>query len=204
MQSLQREHSPLRHAVDGGEFDIMAVEGSETKHPKNGNDDDMEAGFVRPMLINFTEMRPPGTYKITPNSMLIHAPGGMLDLSLYNYQPLPHKDPSCTTSDGKRPADAVIADEETVTTTTTNTTTAVAPQSSKKKRFKAPRRNSKLEKLIALLEDRRIMEGAEGAQQLEDIQMPRLRNVLNIIFITAGVGFLLAVVIVILYTTFTR
>ncbi|VDP44041.1 unnamed protein product [Schistosoma curassoni] len=71
----------------------------------------------------------------------------------------------------------------------------------KRRRFRRPRKNSKLDRLIRFLEDKRVKDDGNG-EELEDLQMPRLRKVLNIIFVTLGVCFLLAVIIVILYTTF--
>ncbi|CDS37298.1 conserved hypothetical protein [Echinococcus multilocularis] len=154
------------------------------------------------MVPTVRENRTPGFNALSPNSMLIHAPGGALDLSLYNYYPTPQRVHPCLSQQ-------VISDEleEGSCGQPQKQQTPVAgddadARGAKMKRFKGPRRSNLLEKFIALLEDKRIMEDSEDAHQLEDLKMPRLRNVLNIIFITAGVCFLLAVVIVILYTTF--
>ncbi|KAL5107222.1 hypothetical protein TcWFU_000187 [Taenia crassiceps] len=145
---------------------------------------------------------------ITPNSMLIHSPGGALDLSLYDYCPTPQQvHPSSSQqviSDEleEEPSGQLQKQQVPAASAGSGAGVGADPRVRKMKRFKGPRRSSVLERFIALLEDRRIMEDSENAHQLEDIKMPRLRNVLNIIFITAGVCFLLAVVIVILYTTF--
>ena len=159
--------------------------------------DDTESGFVRPMLPLLRENRTQRNCTYSPNSMVVHAPGGALDLSLYNYSPTSQRtQPS--SSQQANPREALTIQEPVVQ----HQQSAMAD--SKKKGFNGPGRNNFLQKCIAFLEDKRIMEDSEDAHQLEDIKMPRLRNVLNIIFITAGVGFLLAVVIVILYTTFVR
>ncbi|KAM7542113.1 hypothetical protein Aperf_G00000012634 [Anoplocephala perfoliata] len=155
------------------------------------------SGFVRPILPMIGENKAQTNYTFPSNSMMIQGPGGVLDLSLYNYQPSPQR--SQVTSSQNAISEVIeegsIAPSQHQPPSTPNM---------KKKRFKGPRRSSWLERFIALLEDKRVMEDGEDAHQLEDIKMPRLRNVLNIIFITAGVCFLLAVVIVILYTTFAR
>uniref|UniRef100_A0A5K3F8W9 Uncharacterized protein n=1 Tax=Mesocestoides corti TaxID=53468 RepID=A0A5K3F8W9_MESCO len=150
--------------------------------------EDTHFGFARPLLPAIGEIRTTGSHTVSPNSILVHAPGGTLDLSLYNYQPIPTKGNEST------------AREENFGSVEDELEADQPPP--KKKIFKGPRRSSILERFVALLEDRRIMESSEDARQLEDIKMPRLRNVLNIIFITSGVCFLLAVVVVILYTTF--
>ncbi|KAL7059875.1 hypothetical protein AAHC03_013788 [Spirometra sp. Aus1] len=145
---------------------------------------------------------------LVPGSMVVQAPGGALDLSLYDYRPVIHSTVSNSTSARRLEQeldDLVVKldvdglEENEQEQESTSGTTAGATEG-KKRRFHAPRRNSKLERLIRLLEDKRIIDEAD-AYQLEDIKMPRLRNALNIIFITSGVCFLLAVVIVILYTT---
>ncbi|KAH9280223.1 hypothetical protein ECG_06663 [Echinococcus granulosus] len=164
--------------------------------------EDLRLSFTRPMVPTVRENRTPGFNTLSPNSMLIHAPVGALDLSLYNYHPTPQRVHPCSSQQ-------VISDEleEGSCGQPQKQQAPVAGDGAgsrgpKMKRFKGPRRSNLLEKFIALLEDKRIMEDSEDAHQLEDLKMPRLRNVLNIIFITAGVCFLLAVVIVILYTTF--
>ncbi|CAH8588699.1 unnamed protein product [Schistosoma turkestanicum] len=80
-------------------------------------------------------------------------------------------------------------------------TTEKGEKDKKRRRFRRPRKNSKLDKLIRFLEDKRVKDDG-NSEELEDLQMPKLRKVLNIIFVTLGVCFLLAVIIVILYTTF--
>ncbi|VDL59851.1 unnamed protein product [Hymenolepis diminuta] len=151
------------------------------------------SGFVRPILPIIGENRFQSNYVFSPHSMLIRGPGGALDLTLYNYHPTQGNSTRNSVSDSAED-DSIIPNQRQ----------NPSNSSTKKKRFKGPRRNSLLERFIAVLEDKRIMEDSEDAHQLEDIKMPRLRKVLNIIFITAGVCFLLAVVIVILYTTFAR
>ncbi|VDL93215.1 unnamed protein product [Schistocephalus solidus] len=145
---------------------------------------------------------------LVPDSMVVQAPGGALDLSLYGYQPV-HRSTTAGSTTARRleqglddlvvelDANGLEKNEQEQESTSGNT---AGVTEGKKRRFHAPRRNSKLERLIRLLEDKRIIDEAD-AYQLEDIKMPRLRNALNIIFITFGVCFLLAVVIVILYTT---
>ena len=159
--------------------------------------DNVEFGFARPMLPPLGENRIQRNCSFSPNSMLIHAPGGDLDLSLYKFTPKsqlvqPSSSQQTNVKESSTEQESKRPHQQTSMT------------DSKKKRFKRPRRSSLLEKFVAFLEDKRVMEDSEDAHQLEDIKMPRLRNVLNIIFITAGVGFLLAVVIVIVYTTFVR
>ena len=72
----------------------------------------------------------------------------------------------------------------------------------KKRRFTrpAPRKNRTIDRIIRTLEDKRI----QDSSQLQDLKMPLLRTVLNIIFVTLGVCFLLAVVVVIIYTQFAK
>ena len=72
----------------------------------------------------------------------------------------------------------------------------------KRRRFArpAPRQNRTIDRIIRALEDKRI----QDSSQLQDLKMPRLRRVLNIIFVTLGVCFLLAVVVVIIYTEFKK
>ncbi|VDM33443.1 unnamed protein product [Hydatigera taeniaeformis] len=162
--------------------------------------EDLKIGFIQSEIPMVRENRTPEFNIFPPNTMLIHAPGGALDLSLYNCQQV---NPSSSQK-------AILGDldegtsgqSQKVQVPVVSTGGGVCARGTKVKRFKGPRRSSALERFIALLEDKRIMEDSADAHQLEDIKMPRLRNVLNIIFITAGVCFLLAVVIVILYTTF--
>ena len=152
--------------------------------------------FARPMLPALGEKKTQARYTFSSNSMVIHGPGGALDLSLYNFRPndqqvQPGSSHQTLADDGAVVSGVDLPEEQ-------------QQIPGKKKMFKGPRRNSLLERIIEVLQDRRILEDSEDAHQLEDMKMPRLRKVLNIIFITAGVGFLLAVVIVILYTTFAR
>nr|CDS34063.1 hypothetical transcript [Hymenolepis microstoma] len=154
-------------------------------------DDGQFSGFVRPILPMIGENKFQSNYVFSPNSMMIQGPGGALDLSLYNYHPTQGNSTQNPVSDSTED-DAICSNQH-----------PNPPNSStKKKRFKGPRRSSLLERFILALEDKRIMEDSEDAHQLDDIRMPQLSKVLNIIFITAGVCFLLAVVIVILYTAF--
>ncbi|KAL5969815.1 Syntenin-1 [Taenia solium] len=172
--------------------------------------EDLKIGFTRPTIPMVKENRTPEFNTLSPNSVLIHAPGGALDLSLYNYHPMRQEVHS---SSSQQVISAELEEEpggqpqkQQVPVVSVGTGGGGggggSARATKMKRFKRPRKSSVLERFIALLEDKRIMEDSEDAHQLEDIKMPRLRNVLNIIFITAGVCFLLAVVIVILYTTF--
>lgn len=76
------------------------------------------------------------------------------------------------------------------------------PPKRKRRRFTrpAPRQNRTIDRIVRLLEDKRI----QDSSQLQDLKMPRLRRVLNIIFVALGVCFLLAVVVVIVYTEFEK
>ncbi|VDO04246.1 unnamed protein product [Rodentolepis nana] len=156
-------------------------------------DDGQFSGFVRPILPTIGANKFQSDYVFSPNSMTIQGPGGALDLSLYNYHP--HQGNSTQNPVSASTEDDVICSNQHQNPPNSST---------KKKRFKGPRKSSLLDRFILALEDKRIMEDGEDAHQLDDIKMPRLSKVLNIIFITAGVCFLLAVVIVILYTAFAR
>lgn len=132
----------------------------------------------------------------------------MLDLSMYNFAPSQAKSTTVRTSSGKSGNGnfsagntANVIENPTETLNLVDGEVAVVPKEKKRRRFRRPRRNSKLDKLIRLLEDKRVGDDDENAEELEDLQMPRLRKVLNIIFVTLGVCFLLAVIIVIMYTT---
>lgn len=168
--------------------------------------EDLKVGFTQPMIPIAGESRAPEFNTFSPDSMLIHAPGGALDLSLYNYHPMPQRvHPSSSQQViSHEPEEEPDGQPQKQQVPMVGAGVGAGARVTKMKKFKGPRRSSVLERFIALLEDKRIMEDSEDAHQLEDIKMPRLRNVLNIIFITAGVCFLLAVVIVILYTTFAR
>lgn len=133
--------------------------------------------------------------------MVIQAPGGALDLSLYNYEPAQAPEKQHEQQRFLSNFESAEKDVNEICKENVVDEQLMKEIQKKKRKFKGPRRNSKFEKIIALLEDKRVLDDAD-AYQLEDIKMPRLRNVLNIIFLTSGVCFLLAVVIVILYTAF--
>ncbi|KER24311.1 hypothetical protein X801_01155 [Opisthorchis viverrini] len=140
-----------------------------------------------------------------PGSYLLASPSGVLDLSLYNYVPVTEK--SAGKHNGQSNSHGLANQDqpdgithESKLTPTDGAETAVVEKEKKRRRFRRPRRNSKLDRLIRILEDKRVGDDEDG-EELEDLQLPRLRRVLNIIFVTLGVCFLLAVITVILYTT---
>ncbi|THD24582.1 hypothetical protein D915_004731 [Fasciola hepatica] len=142
------------------------------------------------------------------SSYLLASPGGVLDLSMYNFVPAHTKSPTPKGAKGKSgngtvavTNTAIVGENPTETMNLVDSEVATVQKEKKRRRFRRPRRNSKLDKLIRLLEDKRVGDDDENAEELEDLQMPRLRKVLNIIFVTLGVCFLLAVIIVIMYTT---
>lgn len=127
------------------------------------------------------------------HTKVVKCPGGDLDLSHYEFAP---KDASHLTNVlnielnknlGPDDIEALIEEKEKV--------------SKKKKMFRRPRKNSRLEKIISFLEDRRIKEDNE-LHQLEDLKMPKLRKFLNIIFVTFGLLFLFGVIVVIVFASF--
>lgn len=74
--------------------------------------------------------------------------------------------------------------------------------------FKNSREYTVLKKVVRLLQDNRLNSGdEETAQRLQDLNRsqsesyPILKTILNVIFITTGVVLLIAVVIVIIYTS---
>ncbi|TGZ64908.1 hypothetical protein CRM22_006174 [Opisthorchis felineus] len=140
-----------------------------------------------------------------PGSYLLASPSGVLDLSLYNYVPVTEK--STGKHNGQSNSHGLATQDqpdgiaqESKLTPTDGAETVVVEKEKKRRRFRRPRRNSKLDRLIRILEDKRVGDDEDG-EELEDLQLPRLRKVLNIIFVTLGVCFLLAVITVILYTT---
>ncbi|VDP71489.1 unnamed protein product [Echinostoma caproni] len=145
------------------------------------------------------------------SAYLLASPSGVLDLSLYNFVPAQNKNNTTTTkaANGKSGngqmngtnTNGLGEDNAETLDLVDGGEVSVVPKEKKRRRFRRPRRNSKLDKLIRLLEDKRVGDDDENAEELEDLQMPRLRKVLNIIFVTLGVCFLLAVIIVIMYTT---
>ncbi|XP_018655188.1 hypothetical protein Smp_171470 [Schistosoma mansoni] len=54
-------------------------------------------------------------------------------------------------------------------------TTENVEKEKKRRRFRRPRKNSKLDRLIRFLEDKRVKDDGNG-EELEDLQMPRLRK----------------------------
>ncbi|KAH8868513.1 hypothetical protein EWB00_002467 [Schistosoma japonicum] len=155
------------------------------------------------------------------NPLLFPSPTGTLDLSHYNFVPTQTLHTTSSNKDTKsRRANGGISNQATTTNNRLNDaltdnnvnnnnadhidsaqTVIIGEKEKKRRRFRRPRKNSKLDRLIRFLEDKRVKDDGNG-EELEDLQMPRLRKVLNIIFVTLGVCFLLAVIIVILYTTF--
>ncbi|CAH8681133.1 unnamed protein product [Schistosoma rodhaini] len=169
----------------------------------------------------------PGDQK---QSLLFPSPTGTLDLSHYNFVPTQvdntnnaiitttvnndsnnNKDTRSKRLNGRlsnqvsatnnRLNDTLIDNNNNAEFMDSAQTTENVEKEKKRRRFRRPRKNSKLDRLIRFLEDKRVKDDGNG-EELEDLQMPRLRKVLNIIFVTLGVCFLLAVIIVILYTTF--
>ncbi|VDP97314.1 unnamed protein product [Trichobilharzia regenti] len=149
------------------------------------------------------------------NSLLYPSPTGTLDLSHYNFVPAQtnNKDSKSNRPNGGLSSRTLVANNRLSNTpdNTDGNNNAEFVDSAqlnggnggkekKRRRFRRPRKNSKLDRLIRFLEDKRVKDDGNG-EELEDLQMPRLRKVLNIIFVTLGVSFLLAVIIVILYTT---
>ncbi|KAK4474817.1 hypothetical protein MN116_001934 [Schistosoma mekongi] len=155
------------------------------------------------------------------NPLLFPSPTGTLDLSHYNFVPIQTPNTTSSNKDTKsRRQNGGISNQVTTTNNRLNDalidnnvnnnnadlidsaqTVIIGEKEKKRRRFRRPRKNSKLDRLIRFLEDKRVKDDGNG-EELEDLQMPRLRKVLNIIFVTLGVCFLLAVIIVILYTTF--
>ncbi|CAH8469450.1 unnamed protein product [Dicrocoelium dendriticum] len=133
---------------------------------------------------------------------LFASPSGMLNLSHYNYTPVQKAQlsKSAEKSNGELANRGDTEVGSNVADMSLNTDVTAAEKEKKRKRFRRPRKNSKLDRLIRFLEDKRIGDD-DNEEELEDLQMPRLRKVLNIIFVTFGVCFLLAVITVILYTT---
>ncbi|CAH8643149.1 unnamed protein product [Heterobilharzia americana] len=156
----------------------------------------------------------PGDLK---SPLLFPSPTGTLDLSHYNFVPtqtINNKDSKSKRPNGGLSSQALVTNNRLNNTLDNNnndvnngdlidssqTGGGNGEKEKKRRRFRRPRKNSKLDRLIRFLEDKRVKDDGNG-EELEDLQMPKLRKVLNIIFVTLGVCFLLAVIIVILYTT---
>ncbi|KAF7232053.1 hypothetical protein EG68_08467 [Paragonimus skrjabini miyazakii] len=122
-----------------------------------------------------TEVSKPGSS--TQSSFLLASPSGVLDLSHYNYVPVAGK---VAVKTAPKPPNGDLTNQLQLD--------------------EADLGAGGQDRLIRFLEDKRVADDDNGGE-LEDLQMPRLRKVLNIIFVTLGVCFLLAVIIVILYTT---
>ncbi|VEL22904.1 unnamed protein product [Protopolystoma xenopodis] len=147
------------------------------------------------------------------HKLLVSAPGGALDLSQYDYKPqiAPPTITSTQTGSADMATTGLMASEAAAGLRSPTQSRGLAEDTNtdeecerkRLRRFMRPRRNSKLDRVIAFLEDKRVKDDAD-IHRLDDLQMPRLRRILNIIFVTLGVCFLLAVVIVIIYTTLTK
>ncbi|KAF8564672.1 hypothetical protein P879_05284 [Paragonimus westermani] len=148
-----------------------------------------------------TDVSKPGSS--SQSSYLLASPSGVLDLSHYNYVPVANKVTVKTAAkppNGELTSQLQVGEADLGAGGQSETQDSRIEKEKKRRRFRRPRRNSKLDRLIRFLEDKRVADDDNGGE-LEDLQMPRLRKVLNIIFVTLGVCFLLAVIIVILYTT---
>ncbi|KAL3307690.1 hypothetical protein Ciccas_013791 [Cichlidogyrus casuarinus] len=125
------------------------------------------------------------------NPVMLSNPKGLgtLDLSQYDYKPadMPAKSPG-------RPVQSTMP-----LNWDPNNPMQFMENSKKRRRFMRPRKNSKLEKLIAFLADKRVDDN--DGEKLEDLQLPAVRRALNIIFITTGIIIFLAVISVIVYTS---
>ncbi|CAL8089876.1 unnamed protein product [Calicophoron daubneyi] len=179
--------------------------GSDTAKNRAGklNDNEPNGKNVPNKQDRLSDRSPSQPKKDSNKSPYLYAsPSGVLDLSLYDFAPTENK--SQPKAPEKSTANEVpVQPYETDISgaiTKVDDESAVVIKPKKHRRFRRPRRNSKLDKLIKFLEDKRVQDDANG-DELADLQMPRLRKVLNIIFVTLGVCFLLAVITVILYTT---
>lgn len=159
---------------------------------------------VKPAIVNGSQ-----TTDHTQSSLLLPSPGGVLDLSLYNYTPAQDREFTKSTGRphngelrGKQSENEIDVQIVNGTTATSAAETTAEVKEKKKRRFRRPRRNSKIDRVIQFLEDKRVKD--DEGEELEDLQMPLLRKVLNIIFVTLGVSFLVAVIIVIMYTSLAR
>ncbi|KAF5403530.1 hypothetical protein PHET_03029 [Paragonimus heterotremus] len=123
-----------------------------------------------------TEASKPGSS--SQSGFLLASPSGVLDLSHYNYVPVAGK---ATVKAAPKPPNGDLThqlqlDEATLAAGGQGDTQDTRIEKEKKRRrFRRPRRNSKLDRLIRFLEDKRVADEDNGGE-LEDLQMPRLRK----------------------------
>uniref|UniRef100_A0A1I8HCL6 Conserved plasma membrane protein n=1 Tax=Macrostomum lignano TaxID=282301 RepID=A0A1I8HCL6_9PLAT len=72
-------------------------------------------------------------------------------------------------------------------------------KSKRKQIMTRARKHPTVDRIITVLQDKRFED--DQADQIQDLQLPMLRKVLNVIFIALGVVFLLGVIVVIIYTS---